>query len=91
MVTGASVIYGKAEKAGTAQLGQEKARGSYQCVHKYLTWCVAGGGVKKTEPASSQWCPVAGSGHKSRYTKFQLNIRSFFYCLDGQVPAQVAQ
>jgi len=46
-------MQGVAVRAGTVQSGEEKVQGAYVSVYKYLMW-----EVKKTEPDSSQWCPV---------------------------------
>ena len=46
-------IGGKAERAGAAQPGEEKAQEDLINVYKYK-------GTKRTKPGSFQWCPVTG-------------------------------
>jgi len=43
------------ERAGTVQPAEEQALGDLSSVHRYLKE-----GEMKTEPDSSQWCPVRG-------------------------------
>ena len=52
---GTSDLQRQAERAGIVQPGEEKAQGAQSIsVYKYLM------GGRKTEQASSQWCPVTG-------------------------------
>ena len=51
--SGASVIWGEAERAETAQPGEEQGQGTIVSVYKYLM-----GWQKNMEPDTSQWWPV---------------------------------
>ena len=50
---GASDIWREAERPGSTQPGEEEVQGDPISVYKYLME-----EVKKTQPDSSQWCPV---------------------------------
>ena len=43
------------------------------------------GGVKATEPGSSQWCPVTGreAMGTNKHRKFHLNIRKIHFYYEG--------
>ncbi|KAK4809428.1 hypothetical protein QYF61_009703, partial [Mycteria americana] len=71
--TGAPVLCGKAERAATAQPGEEKARGDLINVYQYPK-----GGCKEDRDRLFP-CRTRGNGHKRKHRRFPLNIRNHFF------------
>lgn len=81
MGTGASVLWGKAERAGTVQRGKEKAQEHLMKVHNYLE-----GRCKEDRPRLFPVVPrvrTRGNGHKWKHRMFPLNVRQRFWLFEG--------
>lgn len=71
-----SVIWGEAERSGTAQPGGGSAE-SYQCVCQCL---VGGHKVRSRLVLALSSARMKGNGHKLKYRKFSVKIGKYVYC-----------
>lgn len=90
--TGASFIWGKAERVRTAQPGEEKTHGGcYHSVSKWLLGETEGEGARLFSVAPSE--RTRGDGPELKYMKLNLNTTPhthFFYCEGVQALARMA-
>ncbi|GAB0180739.1 hypothetical protein GRJ2_000539200 [Grus japonensis] len=73
---GASLLRGKAERAGTVQPREEKAQGDLINVYKYLKRGCKEDGARVFSVVPS--ARTRGNGHNLKHWRFPLNISKYF-------------
>jgi len=77
--TAASLPWGKAERAGTVQPGEEEAQGDLINIYKYLKGGCTEDGARLFYSGAQWQDHNVCNGHKLKHRGFPLNIRKHFF------------